>query len=78
VQVHHLLSLGGWNDVIYLSIYLSTNQPVYGERPTTEYFPMTMALKPVAWQRDGRVSGHSAQTIRVLGLQGSRGPLVYG
>jgi hypothetical protein len=22
VQVHHLISLGGWNDVIYLSIYL--------------------------------------------------------
>jgi hypothetical protein len=21
VQVHHLISLGGWNDVIYLSIY---------------------------------------------------------
>ncbi len=26
VQVHHLISLGGWNDVIYLSIYL-TNGP---------------------------------------------------
>ncbi len=23
VQVHHLISLGGWNDVIYLSICLS-------------------------------------------------------
>jgi hypothetical protein len=23
VQVHHLISLGGWNDVIHLSIYLS-------------------------------------------------------
>ncbi len=21
--MHHLISLGGWNDVIYLSIYLS-------------------------------------------------------
>ncbi len=26
VQVHHLISLGGWNDVIHLSIYLSLVQ----------------------------------------------------
>jgi hypothetical protein len=33
VQVHHLISLGGWNDVIHLSIYqISPGPEIVNER----------------------------------------------
>ncbi len=37
LQVHHLISLGGWNDVIYLSICLC------GARPLSKSYPLYLA-----------------------------------
>jgi hypothetical protein len=72
VQVHHLISLGGWNDVIHLSIYPSTNAVSLGN---LDEWPVTRRLEVGIPDIVPDVFGESVLTIKLRGY-GSRRTVV--